>query len=214
MYRWFLGGLTALSLFWVVNALLTTFMFDPADIHILIHKQLPPHFHRHLWQEVLGLHVISSSCTMLLGLVGLLRRPLPRFRRIHRANGYIYIVAVCIAALSAGYLAPQATGGEWTSFGFNVFEAVWVITTAIAYIKIRQQQRRAHVVWMLRSYSLAYFNTGIHLWFMILHRAFSIPYDVAYTSSVWLAGPTVLLLAEWVNWRFVRRTMAPDRNFH
>ncbi|GMA64472.1 hypothetical protein GCM10025859_49120 [Alicyclobacillus fastidiosus] len=149
--------------------------------------------------------MVSSSIAMICGLLGFLRRPIPGLRRIHQTNGRIYIVAVLVAALSAGYLAPLATGGEWTSLGFNLLEAAWVLTTVMAYLRIRRKSTERHIAWMIRSYSLAYVNTAVHLWLVILHDAFSIPYNRAYTLSVWLAGAVVLLVAEWIVRRGVLR---------
>ncbi|MFB5192922.1 DUF2306 domain-containing protein [Alicyclobacillus fastidiosus] len=198
MYRWFLGGVGVLATVWVIHVVLTTFVFDPTGAHILAHKHLPSQFHHTMWAVVLGLHVVCSSIAMICGILGFLRRLFPRLQTIHRANGRIYIVSVLIAALSAGYLAPFATGGEWTSLGFNVLEAAWVLTTVMAYLRIRRKSTERHVAWMIRSYSLAYVNTAVHIWLVILHGAFSIPYDRAYTLSVWFAGAAVLLIAEGI----------------
>ncbi|MFD1673487.1 DUF2306 domain-containing protein [Alicyclobacillus fodiniaquatilis] len=211
MQKWFIGAFGLLALIWVVYVNRTTFFVDVHATKILEHKVLPVHFHKQIWLMVLRLHVVSASAAMLTGILGFTKRIFRQGSLWHRVNGRVYILASLFGALTAGYLAPRATGGLLASTAFNLMEAIWVVATIAAFIFIRKKQVLRHRAWMIRSYAMTLFNTSLHLWLFCAHTLIGIAYDTAYVLSLWMAVLVNLAMAEWIARRTYRLAVRERR---
>lgn len=195
MRKIWLGLIGLIGIAYIGHLINNYFILDHHATHVLIHK-INIQFNKSLWLTILDIHIISTSLTILTGLLGFSKRIRIRNKALHRWIGYLYIIMVMIGSLTAGYLAPYATGGRLDSVGFNLLNIVWLVTTGMAWIKIRKKQTLLHRIWMIRSYSLCFANTTIHVVMLIATSLFSLHYVRAYEIGVWSCWIINLAIAE------------------
>jgi len=155
--RWWRSpwGLAALALlaaavvFNLVYALPRYLQFNPKLSRIPLDPAFPPHF------GVLVVHVVAGNLalvTMFIQLVPWIRRNHPR---IHRISGLVYMVGgVLPTAALALVLLPYSTA-PIGNVGLFTMAVLWLGTTAMGYVRIRQHRYAEHRKWMLYSFALA-----------------------------------------------------------
>ena len=117
--------------------------------------------------------------------------------RVHRVLGRIYLVAVGISGVAGLLLAPTATGGMASHFGFGMLALLWVSTAALALVRVRAGDYAAHRAWMIRSYALCLAAVTLRL-YLPISAIFGVPFESAYPAIAWLCWVPNLILAEWV----------------
>ena len=137
----------------------------------------------------------------ILGVTALVTGPLQfssRIRRsnlaLHRLTGRIYVSAVAIGAPIGAYI-----GFTFFPYPFNLEQlaqgGLWFLTTAIAYLAIRNKNVSLHRQWMARSYAFTFFFIASRIPFIF--PAFS---NIVLTTTVFwflivgtLIAPDLLL---------------------
>jgi len=121
------------------------------------------HFFR-LSQEALGkyfdvralllLHISAGAVALLTGPFQLWDELRLGRRRLHRAMGTVYVLAIAISAPCATYLSlTTAYIVGWSyAFALHVWLSVWMLSTGLAYRYARQKKFKLHKEWMVRSY--------------------------------------------------------------
>jgi uncharacterized membrane protein YozB (DUF420 family) len=102
-----------------------------------------------LW---ITLHVALGTVALLTGPVQLWLGLARRNMALHRRMGMVYMAAVGFNALVAFRLAATPSAGLVFGAGLSALGVVWLLTTAMAYVAIRQRQIEQHREWMIRSY--------------------------------------------------------------
>ncbi|MFD2613364.1 DUF2306 domain-containing protein [Paenibacillus gansuensis] len=151
-----------------------------------------------VWLTVMHVHVIAAAAAMAAGTAALTLLRADRFRKLHRWNGYLYVLSTVIVNLSSGYMAPYATGGKINSIAFNAINIIWFVFTLLAVLAIRRGNVREHGDWMLRSYMFCYTNFIIHAVHRIAHQGFGLDYYVSYTAGIYGSIAVNLLAAQWL----------------
>lgn len=118
-------------------------------------------------------------------------RALPR----HRWLGRTYVVGVLIGSLGALLLAPFAETGVVASLGFASLGALWLCTTMMAFVRIRQGDRVRHRRWMIRSFALTLAAVTLRVYLPLSFVA-GIPFETAYPAIAWLCWAPNLVAAE------------------
>jgi len=124
----------------------------------LIHPDDPiwPHY-KQIWMWLLP-HGLAGACALLLGPMQFSDRLRQRYVNLHHVVGYIYIVAVMIAA-PMGFFTQfiQEAMGATRSFSFAAATQAtsWMVTTIVALTLIRKGKTQQHRQWMTRSFSVA-----------------------------------------------------------
>ena len=98
------------------------------------------------------LHVALGTMALLTGPVQLWLGFARRNMALHRNMGKVYIAAVGLNAVVALRLAATPTAGLVFGLGLSALAVVWLLTTGMAFIAIRQRQIEQHREWMIRSY--------------------------------------------------------------
>jgi uncharacterized membrane protein len=137
-----------LTVFATVNGILAMRYLLP---HVPFAAPLP---NLKLHRLALALHASSAGLALLIGPSQIVERFRLRRRSLHRRLGWIYVVAVGAAGISAMVLAPQANFGAIAGLGFFTLAVVWLIATGIALRLAIQHRFMDHRRWMLRSYAL------------------------------------------------------------
>ena len=105
----------------------------------------------------LFLHVLTGILTTSLGVIQFFPNLRKKSIRLHKLNGYVYVLSVGIAATGAGYLALTTKLNSIYSAGLLLGAIVWVITTAIALYAVKIRNVNQHQEWMTRSYVVSLF---------------------------------------------------------
>ena len=148
----------------------------------------------------MSVHALAGALALLIGPWQLL----PSFRaarpQLHRYLGRVYVAVALASGVSSLFLLPKLH--EFGTAHVLIFMGgMWIITTILGVVSIRQHDIEAHRRWMLRSYSLAWGAVSIRL-FTVLLNLFDVPLAYKYPATLWLALLTNVFLAEIV----VRRT--------
>lgn len=133
----------------------------------------------------MDVHIAAACTAMIAGLINFTRRIRERSPKLHRAVGYLYVLAVAIVDLTSGYMAPSSTGGKVNSIAFNFINLIWLFITVIAVVKIRKKKTAEHRRWMIRSYVFVFTNLFIHLITTAFHKGIGMTYTVSYTIGVY-----------------------------
>lgn len=184
---------------YIVYVLYINFIHDPQATRFLIHKtNLPRPINLPVWLNVMYVHVIFGCLAILTGAINFSTNMLKRSRKLHRINGYLYIVSVMIVVLTSGYMAPTSTGGKINSWAFNMINIFWPWMTLLALVRIKQKDVNNHRKWMVRSYAFCFTNLFIHLITSIFYYGVGMPYATAYTIGVYGTIFVNFALAEMV----------------
>lgn len=160
-------------------------------------------YHLDWWRYSFYIHVFSSPFVIFSGLFQFNRFVIHRLPRLHRILGLVYIVVLVFIAAPSGFLMGLYANGSYpTQISFSILSILWVLTTVIAFRKVKQRDYIAHTKWMMRSYALTLSAISLRF-FTFLIGYFKIPlypieaYIVVSYSS-WIVN---LLLAEWMIYR-------------
>jgi hypothetical protein len=187
------GLLACISILFILYALVANFIIDPGAKAFLSHKiGLKRELNLPVWINVMHVHVAFACIAMATGLLNFSNRVFEKSRKLHRINGYVYLVSVLLVVITSGYMAPYATGGKISSMGFNALNIIWLFITIMALVQIKKKRIIRHRNWMIRSYAFCFTNMTIHLITSLFYQGFGLIYATSYTIGVY--GSIVLLL--------------------
>jgi hypothetical protein len=137
--------------------------FDPAQATV----QLPE---EHPWKfPVLMVHIVCGSIALVAGSLQLWPRIRQTRPAVHRTIGRIYLLGGVLPSVVAAWALFTILGGGPGTVGRLALGAFWTVTSALAFIKIRQRQYAEHRKYMLYSYALTLdaFSVRLLIWFGI-----------------------------------------------
>jgi len=147
----------------------------------------------------LFVHGLGGATALVLGALQFSTRLRDRYPAVHRLLGRFYIGGVLVAAPMAVYLA--FTHGPRTFFVGNTVQAsLWVVTTLMALLAVRNRNFEVHRQWVMRSYAVT-------LIFVVSRVLFAVPVlarvnDVDAERVLWILNICALLVPQLiVNWR-------------
>lgn len=191
------GILSCVSILFILYALAKNYMIDPGAEGFLSQKiGIKRTLNLPVWLNVMHVHVAFACLAMASGLLNFSSFIFEKSRKLHRINGYVYIVSVLIVVLTSGYLAPYSTGGKTSSMGFNMLNIIWPIITITALVQIRKKQMIRHRNWMIRSYAFCFTNMLIHLVTFLFEQVFGYGYADSYTIGIYITLGLLLLIPE------------------
>ncbi|RCW48008.1 putative membrane protein DUF2306 [Paenibacillus prosopidis] len=191
------GILSCVSILFILCALAKNYMIDPGAVGFLSHKTgLKRVLNLRVWLNVMYVHVAFACLAMASGLLNFSTRIFEKSRKLHRINGYVYILSVLLVVVTSGYMAPYATGGKISSMAFNVINMIWPIITITALIQIKKKRMIRHRNWMIRSYAFCFTNMLIHLVTFLFEQVFGFGYADSYTIGVYGTLALLLLIPE------------------
>ncbi|MBC7874073.1 MAG: DUF2306 domain-containing protein, partial [Ferruginibacter sp.] len=118
----------------------------------------------------------------------------------------IYVVDVLLVTGPAGLLMGfYANGGLPSRVAFVTLAVLWIFFTAMALIKAKQKDFKAHRNYMIRSYALTLSALTLRAWKYAITNSFELPPMDVYRSVAWLGWVPNLLFAEWLIWKTRKR---------
>ena len=154
-----------------------------------------------VWFSFFYTHIVFGAFALLSGWTQFSSKIRKNRLSLHRLLGKIYAVSVLISGISGIYLAFYATGGVISGFGFGTMSTLWLATTIMAYLTIRNGQINIHENWMIRSYAVCWAAVTLRLWLPSLQMFFGMDFMPAYLLVSWLCWVPNLMIAEWVTKR-------------
>ncbi|NOT50419.1 MAG: DUF2306 domain-containing protein [Chitinophagaceae bacterium] len=171
------------------------------------------------WRTAFFIHVYASLWVLLAGFTQFSKWIQRNNPKLHRSMGYIYVVNVLLITGPAGLLMGfYANGGIPSRIAFVTLALLWIFFTAMALIKARQKDFKAHRNYMIRSYALTLSAITLRIWKYLITNADHIdsslvfpPMDV-YRLVAWLGWVPNLLFAGYLIHRIKKKGLHKKRN--
>jgi uncharacterized membrane protein len=188
-----------ISLVYILYVTYSNFFYDPLAADFLSHKLKLNHpINIPVWLNVMHIHVVCACLAMVTGAINFSNGILRRNRKLHRLNGYLYVVFIFVVCGTSGFMAPYSTGGRMNSIAFNLVNIIWFAMTITALVQIKRKQVNRHRKWMVRSYAFCFTNMFIHMLTFVFYNGFGLQYDISYTIGVYGTILLNFILAEFV----------------
>jgi hypothetical protein len=155
-------------------------------------------YHVKVWRFSFYVHVFTSIFCIAAGLFQFLPFVLKNYKKVHRILGFIYIsVVLLLAGPSSLVMSFYANGGLVAKISFVLLSMLWLLSTSIAYYKIRTHTYLEHGNWMLRSYALTLSAVTLRFYAYLMDVFnWHLPPTEEYTLLAWLSWVPNLILAE------------------
>jgi hypothetical protein len=151
------------------------------------------------WRIAFFIHVYASMWVLLAGFTQFSKWIQRNNPGLHRTMGYIYVVDVLLITGPAGLLMGfYANGGLSSRIAFVTLALLWIFFTAMALIKARQKDFKAHRNYMIRSYALTISALTLRAWKFSITNNFELPPMDVYRAVAWLGWVPNLIFAEWL----------------
>jgi hypothetical protein len=150
------------------------------------------------WMTAFYLHILPGGLALLIGWPQFVKKFRKERIGLHRSIGKVYVLAILISGLAGLYLAVYANGGPVAKWGFGGLAAGWLLTTGLAYLRVREKKIAEHQMWMIRSYALCLAAVTLRLWLPLFTGFFKMEFLPAYRIIAWLCWVPNLLFAEWL----------------
>ena len=151
------------------------------------------------WRIAFFIHVYASMWVLLAGFTQFSRRIQRHNPLLHRTMGYVYVVDVLLITGPAGLLMGfYANGGIPSRIAFIMLAILWIFFTAMALVKARQKDFKAHRRYMIRSFALTLSALTLRAWKYAITNSFELPPMDVYRAVAWLGWVPNLIFAEWL----------------
>lgn len=151
------------------------------------------------WRGAFFIHVYASMWVLFAGFTQFSKKMLKNNPRLHRTLGYIYVADVLLITGPAGLLMGfYANGGTVSRIAFVLLAVLWLFFTAMALIKAKQKNFKAHRQFMIRSYALTLSALTLRAWKYGITNTMSLPPMDVYRAVAWLGWVGNLLVAEYI----------------
>lgn len=150
---------------WIGVFFMTWLFMHGADHYLQMTPDALGRYYNYRW--FLIAHITAGGGALISGIVQFW----PKLRnfswKLHRAIGYLYLLAILVSSLSALILASTtARSISWGyAFTLQVWASVWISATFIAWWTAFRRQFKLHKEWMVRSYivTVAFLVSGFAL---------------------------------------------------
>lgn len=153
-----------------------------------------------IWNFAFFAHIIFGGIALFIGWRQFGAQFRTQHLKLHRFIGKVYVTAVSISSVSGIYIGMYANGGIISSAGFICLGLIWLITTSVAIIHIRNGNIRKHENLMVYSYACTFAAVTLRIWLPLLGNLTHDP-DNSYLVVAWLCWVPNLLVAYFINKR-------------
>ncbi|NRA91420.1 MAG: DUF2306 domain-containing protein [Psychroserpens sp.] len=148
------------------------------------------------WIIAFYAHIAIGGLALAIGWLQFSRRLRKKNIRLHRSTGKVYFTCVLISGLSSIYLSFNATGGIISTLGFFFLGVIWIASTFLALIEIKNGRKTQHQKFMTYSYAACFAAVTLRLWLPLLSEILG-NFVAAYRISSWLCWVPNLLFAHY-----------------
>jgi len=148
------------------------------------------------WYTAFYTHVITSTFCLLAGFTQFFKSLF--FTKWHRFFGKFYVIVVLgLAAPSGLIMSFFANGGITSIVAFITLSVLWIFSTIMALVTVKQKKFEKHGAWMIISYALALSALTLRAWkwgFTNLYELDLTPIEL-YRLVAWLGWVPNLIIA-------------------
>ena len=155
-------------------------------------------------------HVAGGILALLLGPLQFVPAIRRRWPGVHRALGRGYLVGIAAGGLAGLWMAQLAFGGSVAKAGFTGLAVAWLLSSAMAVIRIRAGDVTGHRAWMTRSFALTFAAVTLRL-YLPVPLMLGLDFAAAYAAIAWLCWVPNLIVAEGLIRYRASRTTIPRR---
>jgi uncharacterized membrane protein len=188
-HHW-LGSVMAILSIAIAGVSARYFTFNPAVSAEILQARMATH------DPWLFLHIGGGVVALAVGSFQFSRLLRTRYLNLHRWMGRIYLAAVAIGGVAAFRMALESFGGLPTHVGFGMLAVLWLATSAMAYLRVRERKVQAHREWMIRSFALTFAAVTLRIWLPLFAIALKVDILQAYDTISWLCWVPNLLVAQ------------------
>lgn len=192
---------------WAIMSFLAIGVGSYAATLILVPEIAPPFLQEGLangdWRYYF--HFLGGATALILGAIQFNNYLRTRFKNLHRWLGRIYLIAVLLSGFAGLLMAFSSAGNAFADIGFGALAICWLISAAMAFIKIRRGDIESHKKWMIRNYALTYAAVSLRVYLPLSLFVMQYEFDTAYAVIAWICWVPNLLIAEYL---FVRKQVA------
>lgn len=157
------------------------------------------------WRIAFFIHIYASMWVLFAGFTQFSKRLQKNNPGLHRTLGYVYVVDVLLITGPAGLLMGfYANGGLFSRIAFVLLAILWIYFTAMALIKAKQKDFKAHRNYMIRSYALTLSALTLRAWKYAITNSIELPPMDVYRVVAWLGWVVNWGVAEWLIRRSVK----------
>ena len=165
------------------------------------------------WRTAFFIHVYASMWVLFAGFTQFSKRLQKNQPKIHRTLGYIYVVDVLLITGPAGLVMGfYANGGLWSRIAFVLLAVLWIYFTAMALVKAKQKNFKAHRNYMMRSYALTLSAITLRAWKYGITNTMTLPPMDVYRVVAWVGWVGNLAFAEYWIYRHKRKQTYKKRS--
>ncbi|MEQ1675138.1 MAG: DUF2306 domain-containing protein [Chitinophagaceae bacterium] len=199
---WNAGLLLLLAFFtWLMASITMEYIPYNTDVGFLRIKQ--QYIDIDHWRIAFFIHVYASLWVLFAGFTQFSKRLQRNNPSLHRTLGYVYVVDVLLITGPAGLIMGfYANGGLFSRIAFVLLAVLWIFFTAMALIKAKQKNFKAHRNYMIRSYALTLSALTLRAWKYAITNTMTVPPMDVYRVVAWLGWVGNLVFAEYL----IRRT--------
>lgn len=196
---------------WLMASITLAYIPYNTDVGFLRIKQ--HYIHIDQWRIAFFIHVYASMWVLLAGFTQFSKAIQRNQPKLHRTLGYIYVVDVLLITGPAGLLMGfYANGGLWSRIAFVLLAVLWIYFTAMALIKARQKNFKAHRNYMIRSYALTLSAITLRAWKYAITNTVTLPPMDVYRVVAWVGWVGNLVVAEWLIFRHTQKQVYKKRS--
>jgi hypothetical protein len=148
------------------------------------------------WYTAFYIHVITSTFCLLAGFTQFFKSLI--FTKWHRFFGKFYVIVVLgLAAPSGLIMSFFANGGVTSIVAFVTLSLLWIFSTIMALVTVKQKKFVKHGAWIIISYALALSALTLRAWkwgFTNLYELDLTPIEL-YRLVAWLGWVPNLIIA-------------------
>lgn len=169
------------------------------DTHYAFLAQKQDYLDNKVWLAAFYTHVFTSLLTLAAAFTQFSPYILKHHRSLHRTAGRIYVGAVLLVNVPAGFIMAIYANGLWPSkLAFLILDMLWAVTTLLGWQTAKQRNFKKHRAWMIRSYALTFSAITLRTWRSVLEPVVSDP-AALYMIDAWLGFVPNLIMAElWI----------------
>lgn len=209
---WNAGLLLTLAFFcWLMASITLAYIPYNTDVGFLRIKQ--QYIDIDHWRGAFFVHVYASMWVLFAGFTQFSKKLLKKNPWLHRTMGYIYVSDVLLITGPAGLIMGfYANGGLLSRIGFIALAVLWIFFTAMALIKAKQKNFKAHRRYMIRSYALTLSAITLRAWKYAITNTVTLPPMDVYRVVAWLGWVANLLFAEYLIYRHTKKRAVKKRS--
>lgn len=195
---WNVGLLLALAFFcWLMADITMAYIPYNTDVGFLRIKQ--QYISIDHWRTAFFIHVYASMWVLFAGFTQFSKKLLKNNPRLHRTMGYIYVMDVLLITGPAGLVMGfYANGGTVSRIAFVLLAVLWIFFTAMALVKAKQKNFKAHRNYMMRSYALTLSAITLRAWKYAITNTMVLPPMDVYRVVAWIGWVGNLIIAELI----------------